>query len=382
MFLKWNIQNDKVKGHRVCFYGVFCSAGSLSVLQSISGEQETALECHKFMGNKMSCQSVVNLRCHWSVWGARNLWNFFLSRFSRVFPVSHKRHWLWEHDDTLHWEMVSEVCVVSDTSQELITQVLSSCWKWLIQGAGGLRIPRCWSWRGSCGFTAYKWASLILLQRELESMKRTQVAWFPLYLGQWLKCFSREGDGVEQLFAARSPCHPIPCPGRKVWRTSSSLSATNLQGHTKYVTGRVEKSSPPHFPSPFFPFFFFSFYIRTHAEKYLIALIALLLLACTHLAKQVKLICARFLRAQGPSKQNGSFVWQGPASSGSHPSLKFVRKFNLSKAPFSTLRQARGHLNQNQMYLSGLKITNSGLRSCQQRTTRARATKLACLMKF
>lgn len=173
----------------------------------------------------------------------------------------------------------------------------------------------------------------------------------------------------------------LQCPGRKAWRTGSSLSATNLQGHWKICDrqGWEEFTSPLSF-SLFF--FFSSFYIRTHAEKYLIALIALLLLACTHLAKQVKLICARFLRAQGPSKQNGSFVWQGPASSGSHPSLKFVRKFNLSKAPFSTLRQARGHLNQNQMYLSGLKITNSGLRSCQQRTTRARATKLACLMKF
>lgn len=168
-------------------------------------------------------------------------------------------------------------------------------------------------------------------------------------------------------------------PNIKSWRTSS-ISATNLQGHRKICDrqGWEEFTSPLSFPCSLF----FSFYIRTHAGKYLIALIALLLLACTHLAKQVKLICARFLWAQGPGKQNGSFVWQGPASSGSHPSLKFVRKFNLSKAPFSTLRQARGHLNQNQMYLSGLKITNSGLRSCQQRTTRARATKLACLMKF
>ena len=171
-------------------------------------------------------------------------------------------------------------------------------------------------------------------------------------------------------------------PSIKTWRTTCSPSATDLRGHRKICDRQGWKE----FTSPlsFFSFFFFFdfFYIRTHAEKYLIALIALLLFACTHLAKQVKLICARFLRAQGPSKQNGSFVWQGPASSGSHPGLKFVRKFNLSKAPFSTLRQARGHLNQNQMYLSSLKITNSGLRSCQQRTTRARATKLACLMKF
>lgn len=62
-------------------------------------------------------------------------------------------------------------------------------------------------------------------------------------------------------------------------------------------------------------------------------------------------------------------------SPGSHPGLKFVRKFNLSP-PFplftfpphphpQPVRQAHGHLNQNQMYLSGRKITNSSLRGCQ-----------------
>lgn len=91
---------------------------------------EAALECHKIMGNKVCCQSIVNLRCHWSVWGARSPWNSFISRFPRVFPISHKRHWLWGHDDTLHWEMVSEAYAFLNTSHELISQVLSPCWKW------------------------------------------------------------------------------------------------------------------------------------------------------------------------------------------------------------------------------------------------------------
>jgi len=52
--------NVRVKSYRVRFYTIFCPAGSQSVLQSISHEQETPLECHKFMGNKTCCQSGVN----------------------------------------------------------------------------------------------------------------------------------------------------------------------------------------------------------------------------------------------------------------------------------------------------------------------------------
>lgn len=51
--------NDMVKSYRVHFYGIFSPAGSQSVLQSISCEQETPLECHKFMDIKMCCQSGV-----------------------------------------------------------------------------------------------------------------------------------------------------------------------------------------------------------------------------------------------------------------------------------------------------------------------------------
>lgn len=268
--------------------------------------------------------------------------------------------------------------------QELIIQALSCCWKWLYPGQelsggsgteevltgepGGNLLSKSGGKSGAGTMKASKHEKAYGKTSPFPSSPQaaTSVA--------LLRGAMESNSSLKPRLLAE-----LRCPGRKVWRTSSRLSATDLPGHRKMCDGQGWEE----FTSLLsFSFCFFSFYIRTHAEKYLIALIALLLLACTHLAKQVKLICARFLRAQGPSMQNGSFVWQGPASSGSHPSLKFVRKFNLSKAPFSTLRQARGHLNQNQMYLSGLKITNSGLRSCQQRTTRARATKLACLMKF
>lgn len=68
-FLKWSADSDKVKSHRVWFYGVFCSAGSQCVLQSISGEQETALECQKITGNKV-CFGVRSVSCFKRIPGA------------------------------------------------------------------------------------------------------------------------------------------------------------------------------------------------------------------------------------------------------------------------------------------------------------------------
>lgn len=156
------------------------------------------------------------------MWGARRLWNSFISRFIRVFPISHKRHWLWGHDDTLHWEMVSKAL---NASQELITQVLSSCWKWQEgQEDSG--------WLGAeAGEPA--WLSLLrsgqawYCDRESRKIGKEQWSGSRFTSDSDFKCLSREDDGVEQLSAARSSCQPMLCPGREVWRTSSCLSATN-----------------------------------------------------------------------------------------------------------------------------------------------------------
>lgn len=109
-------------------------------------------------------------------------------------------------------------------------------------------------------------------------------------------------------------------------------------------------------------------------------------------ANSVKLIYRSFLWAKSQSKQSrglgeGLFLFLGyTCDKGLQLFLVLIPGWNLWENSIwvnwgslfftsSTLRQAHGHLNQNQMSLSGLKITNCRLRSCQWQTTSARGYK-------